>query len=136
MRGLGIGAVDEDQRRLLVRENERLDESIADSDVLSSAIERELDRIDADAARADSIFQPLPLLQPSQESTLRRFGNAACRKCCGLCLIGGSLSLLRITQRRTAPPDARVDTGATPSRARRRRHDDRRDHGVDPEDLS
>jgi hypothetical protein len=32
--------------------------------------------IDAEAARIDSIFQPLPLLRPAQESGLQRFDNA------------------------------------------------------------
>jgi hypothetical protein len=37
---------------------------------------RQLDRIDGAAAGVDSIFQPLPLLSPGEEETLRRFGNA------------------------------------------------------------
>jgi hypothetical protein len=46
------------------------------ADSVNATMERELRRIDAEAARIDSIFQPLPLLQPGQENTLRRFGNA------------------------------------------------------------
>jgi hypothetical protein len=40
------------------------------------AAERETARIDAEAARIDSVFQPLPLLRPGEEAALRRFGNA------------------------------------------------------------
>jgi hypothetical protein len=40
------------------------------------ALEREVARIDAEAARIDSVFQPLPLLRPAQENTLRSFSNA------------------------------------------------------------
>ena len=39
-------------------------------------LEREMERIDAEASRIDSIFQPLPLLRPAQEQALRRFNNA------------------------------------------------------------
>jgi hypothetical protein len=42
----------------------------------SQVLAREVARIDAEAARIDSIFQPLPLLRPAQEEVLRRFGNA------------------------------------------------------------
>lgn len=37
---------------------------------------REMARIDAEAARVDSVFQPLPVLRPAEERALRRFGNA------------------------------------------------------------
>jgi hypothetical protein len=37
---------------------------------------RETARIEAEAARIDSIFQPLPLLRPARENVLRRYGNA------------------------------------------------------------
>jgi hypothetical protein len=39
-------------------------------------ITRQMARIDAEAARIDSIFQPLPLLRPASEDALIRFGNA------------------------------------------------------------
>src|SRR5690606_8223139 len=41
-----------------------------------SVLGREMARIEAEAARIDSIFQPLPLLRPAEETSLRRFGNA------------------------------------------------------------
>lgn len=41
-----------------------------------SILAREFARIDAEAARIDSVFQPLPLLRPAQEGALRRYGNA------------------------------------------------------------
>jgi hypothetical protein len=43
---------------------------------LDLVLQRQAARIDAEAARIDSIFQPLPLLRPAQEDALRRFGNA------------------------------------------------------------
>ncbi len=42
----------------------------------AALLEAGMRQIDAEAARIDSIFQPLPLLRPAQEETLRRFSNA------------------------------------------------------------
>lgn len=39
-------------------------------------LERETQRIDREAARIDSLFQPLPLLRPADEAALTRYGNA------------------------------------------------------------
>lgn len=39
-------------------------------------MEREMGRIDAAAASIDSIFQPLPLLTPAEEESLREYSNA------------------------------------------------------------
>lgn len=47
-----------------------------ESDAARSILERELHRIAGEAARIDSLFQPLPLLRPNEESALTRFGNA------------------------------------------------------------
>lgn len=49
----------------------------SDTSGYAAILVREIARIDAEAARIDSIFQPLSLLRPAQEETLRRFGNAA-----------------------------------------------------------
>jgi hypothetical protein len=46
------------------------------SGVAERVLAREVGRIQAEAARIDSIFQPLPLLRPAQEEALRRFDNA------------------------------------------------------------
>ena len=43
----------------------------------SDVLARGVAGVDAAAAAADSLFQPLPLLRPAQESSLRSFGNAA-----------------------------------------------------------
>jgi hypothetical protein len=51
------------------------DAAIALTGGIDLILEREMGRIDAEAARIDSIFQPLPLLQPTHEDALRRFGN-------------------------------------------------------------
>lgn len=40
-------------------------------------LEREMGRIDAAAASVDSVFQPLPLLRPAEEESLREYSNAA-----------------------------------------------------------
>lgn len=42
----------------------------------AAVLERETRRIAAEAAHIDSLFQPLPLLRPADESALMRFGNA------------------------------------------------------------
>ncbi|HSJ13272.1 MAG TPA: DUF5715 family protein [Longimicrobiales bacterium] len=44
---------------------------------LSSALEREMMRLNVRADSIDAIFQPLPLLRPSDEAALQRFGNEA-----------------------------------------------------------
>jgi hypothetical protein len=43
--------------------------------VAERVIAREIARIDSAAAAVDSIFQPLPLLRPAEEESLRAFGN-------------------------------------------------------------
>src|SRR5688500_12282602 len=41
----------------------------------ANVLTREMQRITAEAARIDSMFQPLPLLRPGDEAALTRFGN-------------------------------------------------------------
>jgi hypothetical protein len=48
----------------------------ARGDAAAVVAERELRRIEAEAARVDSVLQPLPLLRPAQENALQRFRNA------------------------------------------------------------
>lgn len=48
----------------------------AQAPAVDSVLALAIARIDAEAARIDSIFQPLPLLRPAQESALQRFDNA------------------------------------------------------------
>lgn len=48
----------------------------SDDTQLAQLLEREVARIAAASAAADSIFQPLPLLTPADEQTLRSYSNA------------------------------------------------------------
>lgn len=49
---------------------------VVDAAGAAVVLEREAARIEARVAAIDSVFQPLPLLTPAEESELRRFGNA------------------------------------------------------------
>ena len=70
---LGCGTAGEEER---VPGNDPLAGPVASSSAASAVLEREIGRIDAEAGRIDSIFQPLPLLRPAQENALRRYDNA------------------------------------------------------------
>jgi hypothetical protein len=50
--------------------------SVRNGSTEAETLERETRRIRAEAARIDSIFQPLPLLTPAQENGLRSYANA------------------------------------------------------------
>ncbi|MEX2584521.1 MAG: DUF5715 family protein [Gemmatimonadota bacterium] len=52
------------------------DPGAAEGSGAAVVFEREIARIGAAAARLDSVFQPLPLLAPSEEEELRRYLNA------------------------------------------------------------
>jgi hypothetical protein len=42
----------------------------------SAVLAREVARLEAEASRVDSIFQPMSLLRPAEEASLMRYGNA------------------------------------------------------------
>ncbi|HSJ09880.1 MAG TPA: DUF5715 family protein, partial [Longimicrobiales bacterium] len=50
--------------------------AMAPSDAVAGVLQREAARIEAEAARIDSVFQPMSLLRPAEEASLMRFGNA------------------------------------------------------------
>jgi hypothetical protein len=74
--------------------------SPASSSYADSVLAGVIASIDAEAARIDSIFQPLPLLQPAQESALVRFGNVQQLERARALGVGRSLSEERIEQLR------------------------------------
>ncbi|HUF51611.1 MAG TPA: DUF5715 family protein [Longimicrobiales bacterium] len=74
----------------------------AESDGERIILERELQRIDGEAARIDSLFQPLPLLRPSDESALTRFGNAQQLTRARALGVGRLLSAARLDELRRA----------------------------------